>query len=182
MRCPRLTNRSFRHAATAFALAFGAVAACAPAGPRAVRYGDEACGFCRMTITDRRFGGQVSSARGRLEVFDAVECLADYVNTSVAAPPATEPHAWVADFQHPGRWIPVDSARFVRLARAGSPMGAGLAALRAGAPAGDIAIDGPVMTWTELLAARRAARTVQSSHADRAAPAMASAAGAAHAD
>ena len=163
MRCPRLTTSSTaptfaRALARVAQVALLVLAACAPAGPRAVRYGEEACGYCRMTITDRRFGGQAASAHGRIEAFDAIECLADYV---LAAPAANgAPRAWVADFLHPGAFIPVDSARFSRLAAASSPMGAGLAAVSIATPANAVPTEGAPMTWAELLASRRAARHV----------------------
>ena len=159
--------------------------ACAPAGPRAIRYGEEACGYCRMTITDRRFGAQAANANGRIETFDSIECLADYVNAAAARepldamPPEPATRAWVADFLHPGTFVRVDSARFVRLAAASSPMGAGLAAVRADAPAGAVATDGAPLAWRELLASRRNAR--RSAHAGDVIR-DGGAAGAAHAD
>jgi nitrous oxidase accessory protein len=172
MRCPRLTTRSstrppLLHAIVQLALLV--LAACAPAGPRAVRYGEEACGYCRMTVTDRRFGGQVATAAGRIETFDSIECLADYVNGAPARSAPREPRAWVADFQHPGTFIRVDSARFVRLAAASSPMGAGLAAIAATAPAGAVPMTGAAMTWAQVLEARREARNAES-HDDAPAP------------
>src|SRR5690606_31303153 len=50
-----------------------AVGGCTPAGPREIAYGDESCGFCRMTITDPRHGAQVRTAHGRVQAFDAIE-------------------------------------------------------------------------------------------------------------
>lgn len=147
MRCPRLTGLVL--------LVLAVLVACAPAGPRAVRLGEEPCGYCRMTITDARFGGQAATARGKVQAFDAIECLADY---ALALPDEPGARLWVADFRHPGAFIPVDSAQVVRLTSAGSPMGAGYAAVRAGTAVADIAA-GPAMTWTELLAARRAERS-----------------------
>jgi copper chaperone NosL len=158
MRCPRLTTRftwnptRVRLVALVLALAF---AGCAPAGPRAIRYGDESCGYCRMTITDRRFGGQATNAHGRIEAFDSIECLADYVNAVPTSGP--RPTVWVVDFQRPGTFISADSARFVRLAAASSPMGAGLAATVATAPANAIPTTGSAMSWAELLLSRREA-------------------------
>lgn len=173
MRCPRLIARVL----PAFLAACLALVACAPAGPRDVHYGEEACGYCRMTITDRRFGGQATSARGRIEAFDSVECLADWVNAA-AAKSGELPPAWVTDFQRPGTFISVDSARFVRLVRASSPMGAGLAAVAASASTSSLAIDGPPMTWAELLAARKS----RGAGAEAGMRELAAAHGGAHAD
>jgi copper chaperone NosL len=171
MRCPRLIARL----SLAIALA---LVACAPAGPRTVRWGEEGCGYCRMTITDRRFGAQAMGARGRIEAFDSVECLADFVNAAIARTGGERPRAWVSDFLRPGTFIAVDSARFVRLARAGSPMGAGLAAVSLAAPANAVEIAGAPMTWAELLESRKARDTTGTHDAHGAHGAY----GAAHAD
>ncbi|MFL5578740.1 MAG: nitrous oxide reductase accessory protein NosL [Gemmatimonadaceae bacterium] len=130
--------------------------ACAPAGPRALRLGEEACGYCRMTITDPRFGAQARTPHGKTLTFDSIECLADWAAANDGA--AT---AWVADFRAPAAWIPAAEARYVRLTRAGSPMGRGVAAVRAGAGAAELAAigaAGPAIGWDSLVAEARDAR------------------------
>ncbi|HEU5219058.1 MAG TPA: hypothetical protein VFU23_10390 [Gemmatimonadales bacterium] len=54
------------------------VAACAAGGPRPIAYGKEACAFCRMTVSDPRFGAELVTTRGRVYTFDSIECLASY--------------------------------------------------------------------------------------------------------
>ena len=166
MRCPRLIARLVETLPSLALAASLALVACAPVAPRDIHYGEEACGYCRMTITDRRFGAQATSPRGRVEVFDSIECLADWANATPRSARDAAPRAWAADFLHPGTFIPVDSARFVRLARASSPMGAGLAAVRASAPHDAVATDGPPMTWEEVLASRRVRSAAGGAHAD----------------
>lgn len=167
----RLGDRQLRRRASArmamATLALAAVA-CAPAGPRELRLGEEACGYCRMTIDDARFAAQARTSRGRTETFDSIECLADW---AAAAPAGSVAALWVSDFRSPGAWIPADEARFVRLTRTSSPMGRGLAAVRASASEADraaIGAEGPAATWAELLkdaAARRAGPRADTSHA-----------------
>ena len=142
--------------------------ACSPAGPRELRLGQEQCGYCRMTIDDARFAAQARTDKGKVQTFDSIECLADW---AAAAPAGTVAGAWVSDFRAPGTWLDADDARFVRLTRTSSPMGRGLAAVRAGTTSADLAAigaEGPAVGWAELLrdaASRRGAPPGEASHA-----------------
>ncbi len=99
---------------------------CAPAGPRALVTGADECAQCRMMITDARFGGEVVSRTGRVQAFDAIECLAAYV---AAADTNALRGVWVSDFEHPGTWLSASNAVFVEGAAISSPMGRSLLAL-----------------------------------------------------
>lgn len=104
-------------------LVVAAVAACA-GEPRELVAGLDACEFCRMTISDVRFGAQLQTATGKRLTFDAVECVASYV---LAAEPGAVTDVRVADFES-ARLIPVDSATFLVESDLASPMGRSLVA------------------------------------------------------
>lgn len=125
-----------RNAVTAVLLA--TAAACASPDPRPLEYGHRDCDVCRMRITDQRFGGEFVSQTGKVQQFDSIECLVNYVGAATSAPRSL----WVIDFAHPGTLIPVHSARFQRRAGPSAGMGANLVALS------DTTISG--MTWDEL--------------------------------
>ncbi len=101
------------------------VAACAAGGPRPISYGRENCDYCRMTISDARFGTELITTTGAVKVFDSIECLASYYLDATTRGDARE--VYVTDFRRPGTFIPADRARFVRGGR-GSPMGLSLTA------------------------------------------------------
>ncbi len=69
---------ALRHAA--LLLSLGTAIAC-ESDLRPLVPGTDACGYCRMTIDDVRFGALVKTAKGRLETFDSIECAASYVAT-----------------------------------------------------------------------------------------------------
>lgn len=48
--------------------------ACNP-GPRPIKIGIDNCSFCKMTITDRRFGGEIITKKGKAFKFDDMQCL-----------------------------------------------------------------------------------------------------------
>lgn len=99
------------------------LAAC-HSGPPAITWGADDCDFCRMTITDQRFGAVATTATGRAVRFDAIECLAGWVAAQEKPPRAL----WVIDGTHPGTLLPIAEAKFYRMPSGRSPMGRGLVA------------------------------------------------------
>lgn len=127
-----------------------ALSGCTPAAPRALIAGTDECAQCRMMISDLRFGGEVVTSTGRVQVFDAVECMSAYV---AGADSASIASLWVTDFEHPGQWIPAPRAVFVVGATTGSPMGRAVLALAPGTP-DSVAIarfGGRVADWNVML-------------------------------
>ncbi len=134
------------------------LASCAAQGPRPLVAGTDECAQCRMMITDTRFGGEVITRTGRVQTFDALECLASYV---AAADTATVRDVWVSDFEHPGAWLPASKAVFVEGATIGSPMGRSLLAVAPGTAPADAArrYGGRARDWNALLLAARSGTT-----------------------
>jgi copper chaperone NosL len=100
------------------------LATCAD-GPRPLAYGHEACAFCRMTLTDVRYGAEVLTTKGKVYPFDSIECMASFYQT---LPPENGKGIYVVDFEHPGVWVPAEQARYVRSEQLPSPMGLHLTA------------------------------------------------------
>lgn len=142
-------------------------------GPVPIAYGSDECDFCRMAISDPRYGAELVTTRGKVHKFDSIECMASYY---LQADPATVHQVVVSDFAHPGTFIPATEATFRRGgAGPSSPMGAGLRAYRAdAAPAGALAGSGEVLSWTQVLAvAHEATRhDHEVAHDDSSAPAQ----------
>ena len=53
--------------------------ACTPEG-KPIAYGEDKCDFCRMSIVDQRFGGEIVTQKGKVYKFDAVECVINYLD------------------------------------------------------------------------------------------------------
>jgi copper chaperone NosL len=155
-----LAWRRGRHGGLGVAALALAVAACAPAGPAHMAYdGSESCEYCRMAITDPRYGTQLVTTSGKTLRFDSIECLASFY--AQARDAGTVASVWVSDVAHPGIFVASGNARFVRQhGPAGSPMGLGIAAY--GPEADDAALRrdfGEVMTWTDVVALVQAERS-----------------------
>lgn len=135
------------------ATALGA-AACS-AGPRPIAYDQDACAWCRMLISDPRYGSELVMGTGKTVVFDSIDCLASYYD---ALPDRSTVHSlWVSDYEHPGTLIPARDAYFVHFAGPGSPMGRGLLAVPAAERAQALALEvhGGIVRWNDVLALAR---------------------------
>ncbi len=98
------------------------LAACGGA-PAPIRYGEDACAFCRMAVSDARFGAQLVTSRGRTHAFDSIECLAAF---HLAGGEGEAPRmVRVSDYAHPGSMLDAMEAIFVRDEALKSPMGRG---------------------------------------------------------
>ena len=47
--------------------------------PAEIRYGEDQCIHCHMTITDSRFVAEIVTAKGKALKFDAIECMVSYL-------------------------------------------------------------------------------------------------------
>jgi copper chaperone NosL len=136
-------------AATAGGALFAA--ACGAGGPRPIAYGRENCDYCRMAISDARFGAELITTTGAVKVFDSVECLVSYYLDAVSRGDVRE--AYVTDFRRPGTFIVADRARFLR-GGPGSPMGLSLTAFASDAEAAtarDELGGGELLAWSDVL-------------------------------
>ncbi|MBT8401227.1 MAG: nitrous oxide reductase accessory protein NosL [Rhodothermia bacterium] len=128
-----------------------ALSGCTP-GPSPIRYGEDQCDFCRMTILDERYGAELVGAKGKVYRFDSIECLASHVGT----PEFDQQHVhslWVADFASPGSLVEIKDATILHSDNIASPMGMNLAAF---GPIMDNekainAFGGKTMGWEEVV-------------------------------
>jgi copper chaperone NosL len=48
-------------------------------GPIPIKYGSESCHFCKMTISDKRFGAEIVTTKGKPYKFDDIHCLVGFL-------------------------------------------------------------------------------------------------------
>lgn len=125
-------------------------------GPPSLTFDVDECTFCRMTISDPRFGAAARSATGRAERFDAIECLAGWVEEQQDPPRSL----WVTDAMVPGELVPLATVRFHRVTKGSTPMGGGYVAVAS--TRGATPWDGERVTWAGI---RREVATRQASPA-----------------
>ena len=104
-----------------------------------------------MTIDDVRFGAMVITAKGRIQTFDSIECLASYV---AALSSSEQPRGvYVANHEHPAQWVDAAQATYLHKSQLRSPMGRELAAFQRQADRTSLVqrYGGTPLAWSEVL-------------------------------
>lgn len=121
--------------------------------PQPIHLGSEECSHCRMIITDRQFAAQALNTRGRAYNFDAIECMAEWVQAGEAVPAADIHSLWVSDFTDSESWIAAEAAVFLHSDEIRSPMGMGLSAHASAESAQryQAELGGELLSWAKVL-------------------------------
>lgn len=139
---------SRRRGAAALVAAATLSVGCAAPGPREIVAGQDACHYCRMEISDARFGTQVILGTGKTYVFDSVECLAGFLRTSPGSAVAS---TWVTD-PSTGDWVPADEAGYLLDSSLRSAMGRVVAFATPDEAAAAVSrYGGSPVSWTAVL-------------------------------
>lgn len=101
--------------------------ACTPdQKPQRIIYGKDVCEHCHMVISDPRFGGQIVTRKGKVFLFDSVNCLHGYLQNHLGR----EQKIFFVDSLQKDEWLEADQAHFSFLEALRSPMGAGVIAVK----------------------------------------------------
>jgi copper chaperone NosL len=95
--------------------------------PEPIQYGKDACHHCKMTMVDQKFGAEVVTSKGKIFKFDDVNCLLSFLNEGQVKKEYIA-HCVITDFSHPGAFIDVKSARYLKSVQISSPMASNIAA------------------------------------------------------
>ncbi len=118
-------------------------------GPQPIEYGADACGFCRMTISDARYGAEVVTEKGRVYKYDSVECLASALLAESDFSGADVEGVYVTDFLNPNTLIDAAAAVYLQSNKLPSPMGLNLTAFVSKDAAANLLKErgGSIMDW-----------------------------------
>lgn len=103
-------------------MVFMAFFACQPT-VEPIQYGSDKCDFCRMTIVDNKFAGEIVTKKGKMHKFDATECMAHFLDQQVDDESKIE-MILSTGFDEPGKLVAADSCVFLKSKDMPSPMGA----------------------------------------------------------
>lgn len=96
-------------------------------GPEPLRYGEDACHTCKMTLMDKKFGAEVVSAKGKIFKFDDMNCMVNFLNSGTLAERDIA-HRLVVDYATPEKLIAADNAFYLKSSEIRSPMASQVAA------------------------------------------------------
>ena len=98
-------------------------------GPQPIKYGTDGCDFCKMTISDRRFGGEILTQKGKVYKFDDNHCLTDYLKSNFLSASDIK-EIYLVDFANQGELVPTGESLLMKSEELRSPMGGNIAAFR----------------------------------------------------
>jgi len=121
------------------------------ADPKAISYGRDECAECKMTLVDRHYGAELITSKGKVFMFDDVNCLLVFQKRGQSAKPS---RAVIVDFNRRGSFIRADEAYFLQHDGLNSPMGADLAAFSSLAELESVRSQlgggGAILRWPEV--------------------------------
>lgn len=109
-------------AALAFTLALNSCST----SPQPFKLGIDACDYCKMTITDNRFGGEIITEKGKLYKFDDVHCMLSFEKERKSTEKTKD--TYLVDYSGNGSLIILTNASLIKSELLKSPMGANIAA------------------------------------------------------
>jgi len=118
--------------------------------PKEINYGKDHCLLCDMTVVDKTHAAQYVTKKGKVYMFDAVECLVMKVNRENNEDLMA--FVLVADYNNPGNLIDAKTASYLISEKIKSPMGANLSAFNSLEAAKKMQSkkSGDVYTWEQL--------------------------------
>ncbi|MET3113440.1 hypothetical protein AAKU52_001163 [Pedobacter sp. CG_S7] len=96
-------------------------------GPKKIIIGKDACSFCKMSIADNRFGGEILTKKGKVYKFDDTHCLVGFISANIINNSDIQ-ETYFADFEEPHDLIEAPRAILFKSNELHSPMGGNVAA------------------------------------------------------
>ena len=116
-------------------------------------YGEDKCEFCRMSIVDQRFGGEIVTQKGKVYKYDAVECMVNYIDKHVEDESKLK-LVLTNSYDSPGKLTDVNLCYYLISSNMPSPMGMFLNPFKSleAATVTQKEQSGAILNWKELRA------------------------------
>ena len=96
-------------------------------GPQPIITGRDICDFCKMPVSDNRFGAEIVTQKGKIYKFDDAHCINSFMN-STAFKQQKEYDVFFVDFAGNHSLMPAARAFFLKSESLRSPMNGNIAA------------------------------------------------------
>ncbi len=142
-----IPNRAL--AASAIALTLSIMACSAKTEP--IQFGKDQCSFCKMTIMDPKFGGEVVTKKGKVYKYDDVICLSQFLHSGIVKEEEIAQVVFV-NFEKENDFISSEKAMFWVSSALRSPMGSNAACFSSpeSAKKASQEKEGRLISWNEL--------------------------------
>lgn len=119
--------------------------------PKPIHFGEDGCSYCKMTISDVRYAGELLTNKGKEYKFDSIECMAAYILEKKKG--SEDIHSlWTIKFNEPEKLIDARAAWYLHSKLLKSPMGLNLSSFetRATARSTQDVYPGDLIKWDEV--------------------------------
>lgn len=122
------------------------------AEPQTIRFGKDGCDHCKMTIMDKKFGGEIVTDKGKIFRFDDVRCMIEFSTTENSIDKKTASY-YLLDYAGNGGFIKSDLAFLMKTDKVRSPMGGNIVAFKdeQSRQKAMTELNGTAVNWPELI-------------------------------
>jgi copper chaperone NosL len=124
------TKKSFTNIRTVLTTAAVFIVICCSScqsGPQPIQFGKDACDFCKMTILDQRFGGEVITKKGKVFKFDDLHCISSFLRSSNSRKTDLA-GIYLLEYATPKKFVLANNSFLLQSNELHSPMGSNIAA------------------------------------------------------
>jgi copper chaperone NosL len=120
-------------------------------GPEALKIGKDNCDFCKMTISDNRYGAEIITRKGKVYKFDDSHCLFSFIQSKTVEKKDLD-KVYLADFMSEHALIKAEDAFLLQSDSFRGPMNGNMAAFSNIDSMRKVAqqYKGNVVTWKQL--------------------------------
>ncbi len=124
---------------------------CTPS-PEPIKYGKDECEYCRMMITDNKYGSEIVTDKGKVYKFDSIECLIEFALEKNLVGDVNQTFL-VTNFTNPENLIDARKAVYVHNDNFRSPMGLNVSAFESESEAQTFLSenDGKKLNWLDVI-------------------------------
>lgn len=144
---PRLRKRALY-----FAVVF-AIVSCFGGEPEKIYFGKDSCQHCKMILTDKRFGAEIVSKKGKTYKFDAIECMQDFEKENKDTL-GTDYRKYIVNSVQKDNLVPIEKVFIYEDPQLRSPMGKGYLTADSESELLKLVGEGnksKIMKWSDLL-------------------------------
>lgn len=96
-------------------------------GPSVIKIGKDDCQFCKMTISDPKFGAAYLTGKGKTYKFDDIKCMQDFLATKQIVSSSSD-EVWLVNYLSPHQLIKLEQSFLLQGGAIKTPMNGNLAA------------------------------------------------------
>jgi copper chaperone NosL len=97
------------------------------ADPRPIVYGQDGCHHCKMTLMDSKFGAELVTEKGKVFIFDDVNCMLQYMDSEDGKSQMYK-HVLVTDYLNQGVLLDANLAFYLKSEEFKTPMASNIVA------------------------------------------------------